>query len=297
MSAWRRRQSRRAGWLFLLPALVLLVLFVVWPLLRAFWWSLNATDLLAPQRQHWLGSAQYSALLRDGRFRHAFANTALFALLVVPAQTVLALLLALWVTRPEREWRWLRAVFVLPTMVAMPALAVIWTALYQPSEAGESGPINALLMALGITPHAWLREPSMALPALAVVSVWQGLGLQLMVFVSALQALPRELLEAARLDGAGAWQRTWYVTLPALRNTVVFLLSVTTILAFRLFVQPYLMTRGGPMNSTLSVIQLIYETTFVAQDLGLACAGAFVFLLVVFVLTWAQRWAIREERT
>ena len=121
--------------------------------------------------------------------------------------------------------------------------------------------------------------------ALAAMSVWQGLGLQLMVFVSALQALPRELLEAARLDGASGWQRTWYVTLPALRNTVVFLLSVTTILAFRLFVQPYLMTHGGPMDATLSVIQLIYETTFVAQDLGFACAGAFLFLLVVLVLT------------
>jgi len=117
------------------------------------------------------------------------------------------------------------------------------------------------------------------------------------VFVSALQALPHELLEAARLDGANAWQRTWYVTLPALRNTVVFLLSVTTILAFRLFVQPYLMTRGGPMDSTLSVIQLIYETSFVGQDLGLACAGAFLFLLIVVALTSVQRWAMREERT
>ncbi|HEU4581106.1 MAG TPA: sugar ABC transporter permease [Polyangiaceae bacterium] len=283
--------------MFLLPALVLLSLFVVWPLLRAFWWSLNATDLLALPRQHWLGGAQYSAVLRDERFRQAFANTALFALLVVPVQTALACFLALWVTRPEREWRWLRAVFVLPTMVAMPALAVVWTALYQPSESGQSGPINALLTAFGMAPHAWLREPQLALPALALMSVWQGVGLQLMVFVSALQALPRELLEAARLDGANGWQRTWFVTLPALRNTIVFLLSVTTILAFRLFVQPYLMTRGGPMDSTLSLIQLIYDTTFVAQDLGLASAGAFLFLLTVLLLTLVQRWALREERT
>jgi multiple sugar transport system permease protein len=296
VSDWRRRQGRRAGWLFLLPALLLLSVFVVWPLLRALWWSLSATDLLAPRNQRWLGGAQYSALLRDERFREAFGNTALFALLVVPVQTALAFVLALWVNRPEREWRWLRAVFVLPTMVAMPALAVVWVALYQPNEAGESGPINALLMAFGMAPHAWLREPGMALPALAVMSIWQGLGLQLMVFVSALQALPREMLEAARLDGASALDGAWYITLPALRNTVVFLLTVTTILAFRLFVQPYLMTRGGPMDSTLSVIQLIYETTFVAQDLGLACAAAFLFLLIVALLTAAQRWAIREER-
>jgi multiple sugar transport system permease protein len=296
VSAWRREYGRRAP-LFLLPACFLLGLFVVWPLLRAGWWSLHATDLLAPERQRWIGLAQYSDSLRDARFQRAFANTALFALLVVPAQTVCAFLLALWVNRPEPAWRWLRAVFFAPTVVAMPVLAITWTFLYQPAQGDEVGLVNAALRAVGLSPRAWLSDPNLALPALAVMSVWQGLGLQLIVFLAGLQTVSIDTLEAAQLDGANGAQRTWHVTLPALRNTVIFVVSVTTILAFRLFVQPYLMTRGGPDNSTLSVIQLIYETTFLAQDLGRACAGTFVFLSAVGLLTLLQRLLLEEERS
>lgn len=131
------------------------------------------------------------------------------------------------------------------------------------------------------------------MPALAVMSVWQGVGVQMMVFLAALQSVPRDAHEAALLDGANGVQRTLHVTLPALRNTIVFVVTVTAILAFRLFVQPYLMTRGGPDGATRSVIQLIYELTFVSQDLGRACAGAFIFLLAVGLLTALQRalWA------
>lgn len=295
MSRWRQTYGRQAPWL-LLPAMTLLVVFVAWPMLRALFWSFHDTDLLAPERMRWVGLAQYSDLLFDPRFRRAFANTALFALLVVPAQTLLAFSLALWVNRPEAAWRWLRTVFFVPTVVAMPALAVSWTLLYQPAQGGEMGLINAALGSVGIAPRAWLTDPRFALPSLAFMSVWQGVGVQMMVFLAGLQALSRDSLEAAALDGANAWQRTWHVTVPALRNTIIFVVTVTTILAFRLFVQPYLMTRGGPNDATLSIIQLIIETTFVAQDLGRACAAAFAFLLLVAFLTLVQRFLGREER-
>jgi ABC-type sugar transport system permease subunit len=292
----RRRAQRRAALLFLSPALLLLGTFVVWPMLRALWWSLHDTDLLALDRQRWVGLAQYSGLLRDARFRQAFANTAWFALLVVPVQTGLALLLALWVNRPEPAWRWLRSVFFVPSVVAMPVLAVLWTLLYQPAQGGEVGLVNALLQALGLEPRAWLQDPALAMPALAVMSVWQGVGVQMMVFLAALQSVPRDAHEAALLDGANGLQRTLHVTLPALRNTIVFVVTVTAILAFRLFVQPYLMTRGGPDGATRSVIQMVYELTFVSQDLGRACAGAFLFLLVVGLLTGLQRALSTEDR-
>jgi ABC-type sugar transport system permease subunit len=295
VSAWRREYARPALW-FLLPALVLLGVFVVWPTLRSLWWSFHDVDLLASRQPRWMGLAQYSDLLSDARFRGAFANTALFALMVVPAQTLLALLFALWVNRPEPAWRWLRVAFFLPTVMAMPVLAVLWTMLYQPATGGEIGPINALLVRLGLGAYDWLHEPALALPALAVMSIWQGVGLQMMVFLAALQALPRDVLEAATLDGAGPLQRTLHVTLPALRNTIVFVVSITTIFAFRLFVQPYLMTRGGPAGRTRSVIQALYEMTFVSQDLGRASAGAMLFLVVVGGLTLAARALTREER-
>jgi ABC-type sugar transport system permease subunit len=168
--------------------------------------------------------------------------------------------------------------------------------LYQPADGAAMGLINRVIASLGLPAQAWLREPHLALPAIAAMSIWQGVGLQMMVFLAGLQNVSREQLEAARIDGAGAWQRTWHVTIPALRNTIVFVVTVTTILAFRLFVQPYLMTRGGPGDSTRSIIQAIYETTFIAQDLGRACAAAFVFLALVAGLTWLQRAVLREER-
>ena len=294
MTPWQRERSRAAV-PFLLPAGVLLAVFVLWPLARATWWSFTNADLLAPADAAWIGLGNYSDLLQDARFRQAFANTAWFAVLVVPLQTIAAFFLALWVNRPEPMWRWLRVVFFLPVVVSLPVLAVVWTLLYQPAQGDQIGFINAALRSLGLPTQSWLRDPQTALPALAFMSMWQGVGLQMMVFVAGLQSVPRELLAAARIDGAGPLQRVWHVVVPALRPTLIFVVTVTTILAFRLFVQPYLMTRGGPDNRTLSLIQSIYEMTFLSQNLGRACAAALLFLGLVGLLTLLQRWLAKEE--
>ena len=296
MTPLQRSGARAAPW-FLLPALALLGVFVVWPLIRFLLWSFGDVPLLAPDRAVPVGLDNYSDLIADPRFRRSFLNTALFALMVVPVQTAGAFLLALWVNRPEPAWRWLRTVFFVPVIVSMPVLAVLWTLLYQPAQPGGQGPINALLSLVGVPPHAWLRDPTLALPALAFMSVWQGIGLQMMVFLSGLQSVPAELLDAAKIDGAGPVRRILHVIVPSLRNTIIFVVTVTTILAFRLFAQPYLMTRGGPGNSTRSLIQTLYETTFIEQDLGRASAGAFLFLAVVALITWLQRAVSREERS
>lgn len=295
MIAWKKSHRRAAPW-FLLPALALLGVFVVWPMLRALGWSFTNADLLDPEHARWIGGENYSSLLGDPRFRRAFGNTALFALMAVPVQTFAAFLLALWVNRPEPAWRWLRVVFFVPVVVSMPVLAVVWTMLYQPAQGAEMGLVNAALGWLGIRPQAWLHDPQLALAAIAFMSVWQGLGLQMMVFLAGLQNVSRALLDAARIDGASAVQRVVHVIVPALRNTIGFVVVVTTILSFRLFVQPYLMTRGGPGNSTRSIVQSIYEMTFLDQDLGRACAAALLFLMLVGALTLLQRRWTREER-
>jgi len=295
MTTWKKIHARSAPW-FLLPALLLLSLFAVWPLLRAFLWSFSNADLLNPAQKHWVGGNNYGGLLRDAQFRQAFGNTALFALLVVPVQVTLAFVLALWVNRPEPAWRGLRIVFFVPTIVSMPVLAVLWTMLYQPVQGAEMGLVNAVLDSVGLPTRAWLHDPHWALPALAFMSLWQGVGLQMMIFLAGLQGVPAELLDAARIDGANAFQRVFHVVIPALRNTIIFVVTVTTILAFRLFVQPYLMTHGGPANRTRSLIQSIYETTFLGQELGRACAAAMLFLSWVGLLTLLQRYFSREER-
>ncbi|HKB92310.1 MAG TPA: sugar ABC transporter permease, partial [Opitutaceae bacterium] len=180
-------------------------------------------------------------------------------------------------------------------VVSMPVLAVLWTLLYQPAQGTEMGPINAVLSALGVGPRAWLTDPQLALSALAFMSIWQGVGLQMMIFLSGLQGVSPELLDSARIDGANGIQRVLYVIIPALKPTIVFVVTVTTILAFRLFVQPYLMTRGGPGNSTRSLIQTIYEMTFIGGDLGRACAAALLFLIWVAFLTLLQRIFSRDS--
>jgi ABC-type sugar transport system permease subunit len=285
----------RAAWLLLAPALLLLGLFVVWPLVRAVVWSFSNASLLQPEEATFIGGLNYSDLLSDPRFRRAFLNTALFALMVVPLQTVLAFFLALWVNRPELHWRWLRTVFFVPIVISMPVLAVLWTMLYQPARGPEMGLINAVVTTLGLPPQAWLQDPRLALAAIAFMSVWQGVGFQMMIFLAGLQTLSTEQIEAAAIDGAHAGQRLRHVIIPGMRHSIAFVLTATLILAFRLFVQPYLMTRGGPEDSTVSIIQFIYETTFLHRDLGGACAGALLFLVLVGILTLAQR-LLREDR-
>lgn len=291
--SWRRSAH---AWLFLAPAGVLLLLFVAWPMLRMLLWSFQDARLLDPAAAGWAGLGNYSDLLGDPRFRRAFRNTALFALMVVPLQTALALLLALWVNRPEPWWRWLRVVFFLPVVVSMPVLAVTWTMLYQPARAGRMGLINAALDLVGLPTQAWLGDPRLALPAIAFMSIWQGVGFQMMICLAGLQTLPRELTEAALVDGAGPVSRLFFIIIPGIKNSLVFAVIVTTILSFRLFVQPYLMTGGGPQDSTISVVQWVYESTFLQHDLGRACAAAFVLLLLVATVSLAQKALSREER-
>jgi ABC-type sugar transport system permease subunit len=292
-----RGARRSIPWLFLAPALVLLGAFAVVPMLRAAGWSFTGADLLDVGAARWIGAANYSDLLADPRFRRAFLNTAWFAVMVVPLQAALAFFLALWVNRPGRQGRWLRTVFFLPVVVSMPVLAVLWTMLYQPLRGDQMGLVNALVSGLGLPAQDWLRNPRLALPAIAFMSVWQGVGFQMMIFLAGLQNLSKDQLEAAQIDGAHAGQRLLHVIVPAMRPSIVFVLTATLILSFRLFAQPYLMTRGGPEDSTVSVIQFIYETTFLGRELGRACAGAMLFLLLVAGLALLQRLYAREARS
>jgi ABC-type sugar transport system permease subunit len=151
-----------------------------------------------------------------------------------------------------------------------------------------------LYEAVGLSPRLWLLSPERALLALAIMSVWQGVGFQMIVFVAGLQNVSTDLLDAAKIDGAGALRRVVSIIVPQMKRTIALNFVVTTILSFRLFVQPYLLTRGGPNDRTLSVIEWIYETTFLQHDLGRACAGVVIFLCVVGVLTAVQRRLLEE---
>ncbi|UCF34555.1 MAG: sugar ABC transporter permease, partial [Phycisphaerales bacterium] len=174
-------------------------------------------------------------------------------------------------------------------MLSLTVLSVVWKLLYEPSTATGAGLFNGLLTSVHIRPQPFLTSVKQAMPAIAAMSIWQGLGLQMMIFLSALQQVPKELAEAAFLDGAGRWRRFWSVTFPAIAPTGMFVVIVTTVFALKLFVQPFLMTRGGPQGSTISMVQYIYETAFYERDLGLACAAGAIFFVAVALLTLIQR--------
>lgn len=286
-----RRNEKWVGWAFSLPALVLLLLFLLYPALQSFRMSFTNAFMADPAHANFVGLANYKALLHDPRFWHALVNTAYFAAVVVPVQTGLGLLLAVLLNRPLRFRRFFRMVFFSPVVTSMVVVAVLWDLMYS-----RDGLINGLLANLSIPAQPWLNSPGEAMPAIILMSVWQGVGYQMILFLSGLQDIPPDLYESARIDGASPLQQFLYITVPALRNTFVFVIVVTTVFAFKLFTQVYVMTGGGPFDATRTLILDIYEYAFVYSRAGYASALATVFFAIVLAVQALQRWLIREER-
>ncbi len=277
------------------PAAVGLLLFVGLPLVLAAGMSLTNLRLGSPLPVEWVGLEQYRRLAQDAGFRRSLLNNAYFAAVVVPVQTALALGAALVLNTRFRGRALARTAFFLPVVFPMSMVAVAWELLYAP---GPDGPLNALLHAA--TLGAWqardfLRDPLLAMPSLMALSVWQGMGLQMVVLLAGLQTIPETLYESARLDGAGAWARFRHVTLPQLRNPLVFVVVITGILAFRLFDQVQILTRGGPLNATTTVMYEAVTATFRRQQVGLASAMSVVFFAVVLGLTALGRRFFRQR--
>ncbi|HLT83419.1 MAG TPA: sugar ABC transporter permease, partial [Phototrophicaceae bacterium] len=252
----RPRAGRRetvAGWAMMAPAAVGLLLFVLLPFLLAAWLSTQNVRLDTPQPPSWFGLEHYRRILVDPDFRGEFwtglRNNLIFAAVVVPVQTGLALALAVLLNRPLRGMPVFRTFFFMPVVFPMALVAVIWKVIY---TRGELGLLNSVLetVSFGLIPaQDWLGNPRTALLAIIIMSIWQGAGLQMVILLAGLQGIPGELYEAAALDKAGPWQRFRHVTLPGLRNTLIFVAMVTTILSFRVFDQVYIMTGGGPQDA------------------------------------------------
>ena len=294
---WNTRQRETwAGWLFAAPALLGLLLFMAVPFVLAAGLSFTNLRLGSPLPTRFVGVENYARLLEDDAFRRALLNNALFALVVVPTQTALALGLALMLNLELRGRAVYRALFFMPVVFPMALIAVVWQLIY---AEGELGLMNGFLGAISlgyIEPQAWLRDPMLALPAIIVLSIWQGAGFQMVVLLAGLQAIPRTLYEAAALDGANAWQRFRFVTLPQLRNPLVFTALITTILAFRVFDQVQIMTRGGPNKATTTVMYEAVQAAYGRQQVGYAAAMTVVFFVCVLTIALVQRRLVREER-
>jgi len=278
------------------PALAGLLSFVALPFLFAVGLAFTNLRLGSPLPLEWAGLEQFRRIFSDPAFNRALLNNGLFALLVVPLQTALALVLALLINRRLRGMALFRTLFFMPVVFPLSLVSVVWVLIYAP---GPNGMMNAFLewVSLGAwSPRDFLHDPALALPAIMLTSLWQGAGFQMVILLAGLQAIPAELYEAAAIDGAGRWQRFWHVTLPQLRNTLIFVVLVTTILAFRLFDQVQIMTQGGPHNATTTVMFEAVQAAFARQQVARGAAMTVVLFLVVLLISWLQRRIARQER-
>lgn len=270
--------------LFVLPALVLFCLFLLWPTIRSFLFSLTNYNILRPNNIDFVGLKNYFKLFSDDTFYKSLWNTVYFTLVVVPYQCTLALALALLVRKQVKGISIFRAAFFSPMVTSMTVISILWVILYNPNP--NQGLLNAVLGEIGIGPIAFLRDKDTAMNSIIFMSGWQAAGYQMMIFLAGLLNIPEERYEAAAIDGANRWNMFWNITIPGLMNTIKYVLIITTIQAMKLFVQPYVMTQGGPQNSTRTLVYYIYQQGFQSHNVGYACAVAAVFFIVVVVMSF-----------
>jgi len=282
-------RQARAGALFAAPALALIAGFFLLPVAASMLLSLTDFDIYAIADRSNLrvvGIANYLQLTRDPLFWRALVNTAVFVVVATPLSIAISLVAALLVTAAAVRLAGLfRTLFFVPVVTSLVAVAVVWRYLYHP----RFGLLNYGLGLLGVAPHDWLGDPRLALPAIIVLAVWKNFGFNMVVFMAGLQSIRPSLYEAASVDGAGRWAQFRHITLPMLRPTTVFVTLMTLIGNFQLFAEPYIMTRGGPSNSTLSVVLYMYDQGFRWWNLGYAAALAFVLFAIILVVSSIAR--------
>ena len=267
-----KASERKAAYIFILPAVVLLAAFLIYPSLQTVRYAFTDYNIMRPDRIVFCGFNNFAELFRDKDFWIAVKNTLYFTILVVPFQTVLALALALLISSRRRGVSIFRAAYFSPQVTSMVVVAILWTVMYNSSP--DSGLLNALLVNLGLEPCGFLNDPKTAMNSIIFMSAWQGAGYQMMIFLAGLQGISAEQYEAASIDGAGKIASFFYVTLPGLKNVIQYVVMITVIQAMKLFTQPYVMTKGGPQNSTRTLVYYIYEQGFQKRNFGYACAVA-----------------------
>ena len=287
--------ARLAGWLFAGPALLVIALFFGVPVLAALALSLTDFDIYALadiDNLRFVGLGNYIALLQNPLFWKALGNTFYFVLVGVPLSIAASLGAALLLhAKVARARPFFRTALFAPVVTTVVAVAVIWRYLFHTSY----GMVNWGLSSLGIDPIDWLGDPAWAMPTIILFAVWKNFGYNMIIFLAGLQAIPEDLYEAARIDGASGWRQFRHVTLPML-GPVLLLVGILTMAGyFQLFAEPYVMTQGGPLQSTVSVLYLMYEEGFKWWNLGNASAVAFLLFVIMTSITSGLLWLARKR--
>ncbi|MEJ2709916.1 MAG: sugar ABC transporter permease [Anaerolineales bacterium] len=291
-----RASESLMAWLFSTPAILLLIIFLVIPFIMAIGLAFTNQRLIPNPNlpTQIVGLRNFTRMFQDEAFIRGLLNNFYFVVVVVPVQTSLALFLAILVNQKLKGMNYYRTIYFAPVVTSMVVVAIVWTFLYN-----EQGLINAFLSTISfgaLGPYDWLRNTKLVFPAIMVLSIWQGAGFQMVIYLAGLQEIPSDLYEAAEVDGANAFQQFFYVTLPQLRNTTIFVVLATTILAFKLFDQVKVMTDGGPQNASMTTMLYVIDQGWGQLKVGYASAVSVMFFLIVLIVSLLQRRFLREER-
>jgi multiple sugar transport system permease protein len=281
------RDARKewSAYAFLSPGLLLFIVFTIFALGFSFYLSFHEWSLINDEKPY-VGLENYSDILDDERFHRAVANTFYFTGGSVPVTMFIGLLVALLLNEPLRGRAFFRAAFFLPVVTPFVVVAILWKWLYN----GDFGLFNYYLGKIGLInePLRWLADPDLAMPSVIIMSIWSGIGFSMVIYLAGLQSIPEELYEAAKVDGAGPVRRFWHITVPMLTPTSLFLLVIGIIGSLQVFTQIFVMTQGGPVERTTTMVYFIYLSAFKFFEFGYASALAYFLFALVFLLTLFQ---------
>lgn len=285
-------QEYIAGYVFALPWFIGFIAFVAGPLIYSLWLSLTRYEVLTPPT--FIGLSNYRDLLSDELFWKSLSNTLYMVIVGVPAEILIALAIALLLNNDVKGIAWYRAIYYLPAIVPVVASSVLWMWIFN----ANYGFLNTVLGSLGLGKPNWLMDPRLSKVAIIIMNTWAA-GANMIIFLAGLKGIPEQLYEAARIDGANWWQCFWKITLPLLSPTTFFMVIMGIIGAFQIFTQAYIMTEGGPLDSTLFYVYYLFNNAFAYFKMGYASAMAwilFIIILIITLLQWrlAPRWVHYE---
>ena len=279
------------GYSFLAPALILLGIFLVIPVGMVIYYTFTDYYLLTPDERKFVGFENFIRLTKDPIFLKSFLNTLKFVVWIIPVQLGAALGMALIVNKKRKGNMFFKVAFFAPVVMSLVVISILWLYLLNPN----SGLLNAILNKVGIASQPFLTSPKQAMYAIVFVSAWQGAGYQMLLFLGGMQNIPQDVYEAAELDGFSKWAQFRYITMPLLKSTALFVLLTTLISAFKLIVQPMVMTQGGPLNSTITMVYYIYQQGFTDRLVGYSSSIALVFTTLIGMISLVQRRVLKED--
>lgn len=266
-------------WLLVSPYIIHLLVFVAFPILFSLVLTFNKWNIISPME--YIGLSNYSRILHDRQFWKAVGNTLIFLSIHIPLQIIVAISLAEILNQKIKLRPFFRGAFFLPVIVSGVVVSILWQQLL----GFDTGIFNRMLTSIGLGRIGWLIDPNWAMPSIAIMATWKNVGLYIVLFLVGLQTVPKAYYEAADIEGATKWQKFWHITLPMINPTIFMVVILSTIGGFSLFIEPYVMTGGGPLNSTLSAVLYIYKQAFFYYHMGYsATLGIFFAMIILFVI-------------